>query len=574
MEKMSPVYTLTNECQDCYKCIRICPVKAIKVQDSRAAVIPNRCISCGQCVLACPSGAKQVRNDIQRVKTLLQEGEKVIVSLAPSWRGAFDFRFAKMISILQALGFYGVSETALGAQEVSIKTAQILNEEKAGVYISSACPVIVDYVRLYKPEFVGNIVQIASPALTHAKFLKEEYGDDAKVVFIGPCIGKKNEADRNKDLISVSLTFEELKIWLKEEDFDLHNFMVDEAAKFIPYSANEGAIYPLDGGMNETIKRVGIKDNVQLINLSSLDLFAKALNELDLQMVEKTLFVEALACVGGCVAGPCISSKKSDFSIISDVLTNTSHRKEIPQQAKVVVPIKYESAQINKKVYNPEEISRALRKIGKLSPSDELNCAGCGYQTCKALAAALLDGDAEPAMCVSYMRQLATRKADAMFKFMPSAMVMLDKEFNILEANDAFVRMFADDNAKSYLSHYDHLIGNPIGDFLGLGLTLRKVLKTGVDVRKERYLYKGTFYALYIFCVEKDESIGVLITDTTRFQGNKENIAKRAKEVISKNISIAQEIASMLGEHMVETETLLSSIAEDFDDNDDSQGED
>lgn len=568
---MSPVYTLSNECQDCYKCIRICPVKAIKVQDSRAGVIPSRCISCGQCVLSCPSNAKQVRNDINKVRILLQGNEKTIVSLAPSWRGAFDYNTEKMISILKMLGFSDVSETAIGAQEVSIKTAQILNNEKKGLFISSACPVIVDYVRLYKPEFVNNIVPLASPALTHAKLLKNEYGENTKIVFIGPCIGKKNEADRNQDLISASITFEELKIWLKEEDFDLQNFTIDEKVSFVPYSANEGSLYPIDGGMNETIKRVGVNNNIQLLNICSLDLFAKSLNDLDLETINKTLFIEALACVGGCVSGPCISSKKSDFSIISDVLTNTLHREKVPKEAKVAVTMNYISAQIEKKVYTPEEIRKALKKIGKLSQTDELNCAGCGYQTCKGLARALLEGDAEPSMCVSYMRQLATRKADAIFKFMPSAMIMLDKNFQIIETNESFIRMFASNNSKTYLSHPDHLIGSPVGDLLGLVPMFKKVLKTGNDIRKERYLYQGKFYALYIFCVEKEESIGVLITDTTQFQGNKEKIAKRAKEVISKNISIVQEIASMLGEHMVETEMLLSSIADDFNDEKDEE---
>jgi iron only hydrogenase large subunit-like protein len=562
---MSPVYTLTNECQDCYKCVRRCPVKAIKIQDSRAGVIPHKCISCGNCVLSCPSNAKQVRNDIDKVRQLLQFKEPVIVSLAPSWRGAFEYSNQKMISILQHLGFSAVSETALGAQEVSIETASMLNHSKPGLYISSACPVIVDYIRYYRPEFTDNIATLASPALTHAKLLKNSFGEDVRVVFIGPCIGKKNESDRHQDLISAALTFEELKIWFKEEDIDVNDIEIKENASFVPEDAKEGAIYPMDGGMNKTISRVGVKDHVQLINISSLDLFAKSLNDLDLSKIEKTIFVEALACVGGCISGPCMSSKRSDFSIISDVLTNTSYRTSIPKKAQVVVPLRYESAKVETKVYSLEELQKSLKVIGKLTPSDELNCGGCGYQTCRGLAKALLDGDAEPQMCVSYMRQLAIRKADAMFKFMPSAMIMLDKNFNISEANEAFIRMFSGKRSKLHLSHPDHIIGCYAGDILGLNAIFKKVLKSGNDIRKERYSYQGKFYALYIFCAEKGESIGVLITDTTPFQGNKEKIATRAREVISKNITIVQEIASMLGEHMVETETLLSSIADDFD---------
>ena len=198
MEKTYPVYTLKNECNDCYKCIRDCHVKAIRIQGGSASVINNRCIACGHCVTICPVGAKKVRNDIGKVKTLLLTGKKVYVSLAPSWAGVYEFSKEKMIAALKKLGFAGVSETALGAQEVSIQTAKMLNKSGAGLYISSACPVIDDYIRLYKPEFANNITPIASPALTHAGLLKDTYGDDIKVVFIGPCIAKKNEADKQR----------------------------------------------------------------------------------------------------------------------------------------------------------------------------------------------------------------------------------------------------------------------------------------------------------------------------------------------------------------------------------------
>ena len=278
MEKTYPVYTLKNECNDCYKCIRGCHVKAIRIQGGSASVINDKCLACGHCVTICPVGAKKVRNDIDKVKKLLLTGKDVYVSLAPSWAGVYNFPKEKMIAALKKLGFAGVSETALGAQEVSIQTAKMLNQAESGLFISSACPVIDDYIRLYKPEFAKNITPIASPALTHAGLLKDIYGQDIKVVFIGPCIAKKNEADRHPDLISVALTFDELNYWLKEEFIDVKNIEVNSDCKFVPESAYEGALYPLEGGMNETIKRVGIdKDDVTFIALSSLEEFDKSL---------------------------------------------------------------------------------------------------------------------------------------------------------------------------------------------------------------------------------------------------------------------------------------------------------
>lgn len=566
MNKGSPVYTLTNECHDCYKCVRQCPVKAIKIENGHASVISEKCIACGICVMACPSEAKRVRSDIDKVKNLILAQKEIYVSLAPSWSGVFDYKSAKMITILKALGFKGVSETAIGAQEVSIKTAQMLNEAEKGLFISSACPVIVDHIRLYNPQFTKCIAPIASPAITHAKMLKENYGQNISVVFIGPCIGKKNESDKHKDLIDASLTFEELKIWLNDEAMDIASINTDETNVFIPEASFEGALYPLDGGMNETIKQIGVKENVQLLNICSLRAFRNALRGLNPDKIDRPIFIEALACDGGCVAGPCISTKKAGISVMSNVLSKINYRKEIPQTPKTVVEMEYEPGVIENIEYPMEEILKSMKKIGKHSEDDELNCGGCGYSTCRALAKALIKGDAEPSMCVSYMRKIAMRKAAAMLRCMPSATVMVDNNLNVVEANDAFMKMFCGDMYEVFASRQDGLVGAAIDRVVDFADLFKSALKTGKDIHKERFPIKNKLYDVIAFTIEKQEIVGAIITDVTQSETNREKISHKAQEVISKNITIVQEIACLLGEHMVETEMLLSSIAHDFDD--------
>lgn len=562
MERMNPVYTLNNECQDCYRCVRRCPVKAIRIREGMAQVIPSRCIACAACVGSCPSHAKQIRSDVEKVKKLLLQGAQVILSLAPSWRGPFEYSDAKMVSLLKKLGFCAVSETALGAQQVSIASAQMLNAASTGLFISSACPVIVDYVRLYRPEFVNNVMPLASPALTHAKLLKETYGAGVHVVFAGPCVGKKNESDRHPDLIDAALTFDELRVWMKDEHVDIDDGEVDPNAGFAPERAYEGALYPLDGGMNETIRRIGVNKNVQLLNVCSLDLFAQALDSLNLNEMKHTLFIEALACVGGCIAGPCISTRRSSFSIISKIMEEAPFRSAVPQTPDVTVTVNYESQPVRRKNYSLDEIAGALKKIGKYEPRDELNCAGCGYQTCREMACALLDGDAEPSMCASYMRQLAAKKAAAMLKGMPSAMVMVDRDLRILEVNDAFVKDFVHCEDR-LMRCKEKIIGQPIASVLSWTDLFKSVLKSGQELYKEHYLYEKKYYEIRIFPIEQNESVGAIITDITQTQSSREKVAKKANEVIARNISIVQEIACLLGEHMVETESILSSIADD-----------
>lgn len=570
MNNQNPVYTLSNECHDCYRCVRECLVKAIKIENGHASVIPEKCIACGHCVKACPSNAKRVRVDIDKAKNLILAQKDVYVSLAPSWSGVFEYSAEKMISLLKKLGFKDVSETALGAQEVSIKTAQMLNDAEKGLFISSACPVIVDFVRLYHPEFTKYITPVGSPAMTHAKMLKEKYGEDIAIVFVGPCIGKKNEV-KYSGLFDIALTFEELKVWLNDEIVDTSTVPVDPKNSFVPNTAYEGSLYPIDGGMNETIKRIGIKKDVQLIDIAGLESFEKALNKLNPEKLDNIIFVEALSCEGGCVAGPCISTEKAGISVVSDVLTKVKNREVIPKAPSVVVPYEIQEKKIVNSQYPIEEILKTLKKIGKHTVDDELNCGGCGYATCRDLAKALLDGDAETSMCVSYMRKIAMRKAAALVRCMPAAVVMVDSSMNIIEANESFMKMFTGEMYEIFKARPEGLAGAALDRIIDFSDLFKTILKSGKDLHKERYAIKNRLYDISIFTIEENEIVGAVITDVTQSETNREKISQKAHEVISKNISIVQEIACLLGEHMVETETLLSSIANDFDDKDDEQ---
>jgi hypothetical protein len=219
--------------------------------------------------------------------------------------------------------------------------------------------------------------------------------------------------------------------------------------------------------------------------------------------------------------------------------------------------------------YSLEEITKTLKKIGKHTEEDELNCGGCGYSSCRELAVALLDGVAESSMCISYMRKIAMRKAAAMLRCMPAAIVMVDNNMNILEANDSFMKMFTGDMYEIFKARPDGMTGAAIDRIVQFSDIFKTILKTGKDLHKEHYHVENRLYDINAFTIEPNEIVGAIITDVTQTETNREKISDKAREVISKNISIVQEIACLLGEHMVETETLLNSIANDYDDKND-----
>ena len=311
---------------------------------------------------------------------------------------------------------------------------------------------------------------------------------------------------------------------------------------------------------------MGIDDSTQLLSISSLNAFDKSIKNLDPKKLDKKIFIEALACSGGCINGPCISSSKSTVNVTSNILKNVKYRENVPNAPQTVVEENYEAKPVENHIYPLNEIEEAMKRIGKYTEEDELNCGGCGYKTCRDLANALISGEAEPSMCVSYMRKIAMQKAAAMLRCMPSAMVMVNNDLNIMEANDSFMKMFCDEAMYEILSQSnDGLKGAAIDRIVDFGDVFKDALKSGKDIHKEHHIINNRIYDISAFTVEKGLLVGAIITDVTKSETNREKIATKAHEVISKNIAIVQNIACLLGEHMVETELLLNSIAQGYD---------
>jgi iron only hydrogenase large subunit-like protein len=563
MNNLYPVFTIESECLDCYKCVRVCPVKAIRITDSHASVIPEKCIACGTCISVCPQKAKKVRNDTEKVREMLLSDKKVYASIAPSWKGLIPGNRSQLSSALLKLGFDGVSETALGAQEVSIQTASVLRRREKNLWISSACPAVVDYIRKYLPEFSENIMPLASPALTHGKMLKDQFGDEINVVFIGPCAAKKNESDYAPDLIDAALGFDELMEMLYIDGISISDQSSQEEAS-IEEMAHEGVLYPMEGGMNETIAMAGNVRDVRLISISTIQSIHDQLKDLDRQTITEPLFIEALACKGGCLNGPCTVSCKPGLNVIADIFKSINVRKPIPEIPKTVVTLNYRPDVKTECPPTPEQIRTAMLRIGKCSIDDELNCGGCGYNTCRELGMALASKNAEPHMCSSYMRKIATRKAGAVFNCMPSGIVMVDKDLRIIETNKSFVQMFARDIYDGFDEYPDCLEGARLERVIPCVELFESALETNKKIHKEHYPINKNLYDISLFSVEPHQIIGAVIADVTKYEMRRDQIAKKAQSVISKNIAIVQEIACSLGEHIVETELLLTSIAEGY----------
>ena len=561
-----PLYTVKTDCQDCYKCVRRCPVKAIKIEDSSAMIVTDLCIACGICYKVCPAKAKQMRNDLPRAKFLVKSGKEIYISLAPSWVTEFpEYSAEQLIAAIRRLGIRGVSETALGAEEVSAETARILDNADSGLFISTACPTVVEYVEKYLPELTPNLVGVSSPLLAHCRLLKEEYGAGIETIFVGPCIAKKLEADRHPELLSLSLSFADLRQWLKDEDIDPASLKPGVFDVFVPRRAKEGAAYPIEGGMIETLKPYPSAKKAYLMQLTGIYNIERELENLRNTAFKQPVFIEALACPGGCINGPCTTDRQSGLDKRMEVLRNTEFDDNAGKRTPAHdIRLNYASDTVVEPEFSESDIKKVLAKIGKYTQEDELNCGGCGYDTCRNFARALLEGKAEPEMCVSHMKQQAQRKANALIRCIPSPIVIADAKLNIMEYNDEFRDAFWNEEEHADIYDYENLRGANLRDFINFTNLFSASLDLEQDIRREHIRQDDRVFDVVVFNIDKKQSVGGIIEDVTNVEMHKEQIAAKAKEVIHKNLATVQQIACTLGEHMAETEVLLRSIAKDY----------
>jgi iron only hydrogenase large subunit-like protein len=565
METTPPIYTERNECQDCFKCVRECPVKAIKIGNSCANVIPEACIACGHCVGVCPSGAKRVRDDLAVARTLLATHARVLVSLAPSFVSEFvGVAPAALIGALKQLGFYGVSETALGAQAVSGSVAVLLGAAAPRLLISSACPVIVDYLQKYQPAYASALTPFASPVLAHAYMLRARYGQDIGVVFVSPCIAKKREADAHADVLNVAITFADLHAWLAEQKIVPAALTPRPEDVFVPEAAEEGGLYPIDGGMSASVKAGCSATEAQCMAFSGIATVQKALDGLQDMPLERPLFLELLACEGGCVNGPKAVRMGGTAGKRARIIRYARlDPARLPRAASAPALVFPSVEPIVARNYAESQLQECLRSIGKLTREDELNCGGCGYDNCREFAKALADGKAEKAMCVTYMRKLAQKKANALMARTPNGVVIADADLKIIECNANFARMLGPEQEAAFQAK-PGLEGTALRIVAPFHHLFQAVLDKGGDILNRDIRYRQSVLHASVFSIEEHHVVCGIFQDITRPAVKKERVINQAQEVIRKNLATVQQIAFLLGENAAESEITLNAMIESF----------
>lgn len=548
-----------SNCKNCYKCIRFCPVKSIRFSGNQAYIIGNECILCGHCFVVCPQDAKQIVDETEKVRVLLQSGAPVYVSLAPSFIANYEgVGIGSMRSALKKLGFCDAEETAVGATIVKNEYERMIDEQESDVIISSCCHSVNLLIQKYFPKELPYLANVLSPMQAHCMDIKKRV-PEAKTVFIGPCVAKKDEAQYYEGIVDAVLTFDELTKWLKDEGIELTpETDSDENSR--------ARFFPTTGGILKTMKQ----DNPDYtyMAIDGVENCIQALKDIENGKVHKC-FIEMSACSGSCVGGPVMEkfhrSPVKDYMAVSDFAGKNDFKVEQPDS----LELKKTFAVIEKKLQDPtdDEINEVLRRMGKFKPSDELNCGSCGYNTCREKAVAIIQGKAEISMCLPYLKDKAESFSDTIVKNTPNGLMVLNEALEVQQINGAALKIIN-------LRRAEDIMGDLVVRVLD-PKPFMEVLASGKPIRNQktflaeygRYVEQTILYDKeyrLIICIMRD------ITDEEDIREKKEEISRRtveiADKVVDKQMRIVQDIASLLGETAAETKIALTKLKETIED--------
>lgn len=551
---MQIINTRKVNCKDCHRCLRSCPVKAIGIKQGRARVLDDKCILCGKCVTECPQHAKRLTTHLPAIQEAILSGRKVIMSLATSFIGVFsDYTPAQLVSSVKALGFTQVEESAGGAQILSILYRSLLKNSSKTV-ISSNCPVIVNIVKKYYPNLVDNLAPIVSPMMATGMLLKRKYGEDAFVVFAGPCMAKFAERTEKSDKHAVDavITFVQLRQWLKQATTD------GNISPFIAEPLGNARYFPVAGGILKSFMDHDTLDT-EIIAVDGIEKCIEVFDSLSKKEIAPR-FIEAFSCVGGCIGGPASGSKQSiplrRLKVIEFANRNKGQVElEIPPALDFTCV--HQPTPIVSQEPNEAEIRNILNQIGKFTKADEKNCGACGYNTCRDKAIAVYQGVAETDMCIPYMRSKAESFANIIVENSITGIIVVDQKMTIQELNPSIKKMFSGQKVMEKGSSLLEFID--CTDFVAAANSGLKVVEKRVEYPEynlvtEQMIIPVPEHSLVIVSISN-------VTDQEKlareWQQMKEETVDKAKEIINKQMQVAQEIAGLLGETTAETKSAL-----------------
>lgn len=554
---------MSDNCKNCYKCIRYCPVKAIRFHNGKAVIDMDKCIACGQCFVVCPKHVKNADNDYTNVSKRLECGQKLVALIDSTYLAMFD-EPERFVAGLKKIGFDSVREIACATAIITEEQMEYMEDHRYLKYmITSNCPSINLYICKYYPELVKYLLPVVSPSIALAKLVKRD-NPQAYTVYIGPCLSRRYDTTIKESCLDAALSYSEAIRLMKVRFVDymeLPPVFPDEV------SGSENKNYAMP---SRTCDRLIVKAsslNYSVVSIDGPEQVKELLDAIKDGILDRTM-ADLAMCSGSCLDGPFMHKKDSNMFLNLQKLRKhiDKRKKDIGENDDVInwtgINFKYQFKEmpINKKKFSDKEIVEVLRKMGKKSRADELDCGACGYNTCRQKAEAVLMGMTQVEMCMPYMRKKAEMMTSAIFEAARNSIIITDMDFNVIKVNPAFISISK--------IPAEEIIGKNISQFLPSSYFEEALYKGSDIVGVKIYIQKFDFYGLMnVMFMKEEQKFMATIQDITESEKRRAELEKLklntvdvAQKVIDRQMMVAQEIASLLGETTAETKVALNKL--------------
>jgi iron only hydrogenase large subunit-like protein len=603
------VFIQPDKCTNCYTCVRICPVKAIRAMpdSTHPRLEIERCIGCGACIDACSPEAINYRSSIDLARQILEERVLKVAVVSPSISAEFDdiTDYRKFVQMIKSLGINYVYEVSFGVDLIANKYLNFFNDFKGRFYITSCDPVVVNFIEKYHPNLVNNLTPFVSPMIAMAKVVHKKHDQNIKVIYIGPNIASKDEAllyDGDAK-IDCSLTFPELRELFKA--YEINENTVD-FSEFDPPFGFKGSLFPVRNGL---IQAADIEENLLTTNVMCVEGMQPIIESIEefennVKIIHRHLHLMS----GNMISGPGISNKGNrlfkEFLVIKFANKRIQNffraewYRDLEEFAVIDFRRSFETNDQRLPDPSDEKISEALNILEKHT-SDSSNCNQCGYKSCRDFAIDMAKGIVIPEMCATYairhtktfnetLKELneklaktrselresqakvkvehdsaiqASELTNAMLNKLRAGIVIVDYKLKIVKANEPFCKIIGEE-AEEISEVIPGLAGADLKKFVSPEVynLFSYVISNNETIDSRDVVHKDSFLNLSIFPIINNQIAGGIVRDMKAPEVQKAEVIRRVSEVIDKNLEMVQQIGFLLGEGASDIEKMLNSV--------------